>query len=97
VTLTAGVKKRFTGSENGMMSNHVPLCASCNGESTVIDSRPATFNGTNLHGIRRRRMCLDCDERWTTYELRVSDLKAVKSAAKGARELGKALQVLADT
>lgn len=33
-------------------------------DSKVIDSRPTEDNGT----IRRRRSCLDCGKRFTTYE-----------------------------
>ena len=34
-------------------------------DSKVIDSRPADDGGT----IRRRRECLDCQKRFTTYEI----------------------------
>ena len=34
-------------------------------ESKVIDSRPAEENTT----IRRRRECIDCNKRFTTYEI----------------------------
>ena len=40
-------------------------CPFCNAEDTkVIDSRPADDNGA----IRRRRQCLVCKKRFTTYE-----------------------------
>ncbi|MFI3212474.1 MAG: transcriptional regulator NrdR [Eubacteriales bacterium] len=40
-------------------------CPFCSHESTrVIDSRPAEENNT----IRRRRVCDECDKRFTTYE-----------------------------
>ena len=40
-------------------------CPSCgNLESKVVDSRPSE-DGT---AIRRRRECLDCGRRFTTYE-----------------------------
>ena len=42
-------------------------CTKCAGESRVIDSRGATFHGDNV--VRRRRFCLGCGHRWTTYEL----------------------------
>lgn len=41
-------------------------CAYCGyGESKVIDSRPAEEGAT----IRRRRECLSCQKRFTTYEI----------------------------
>lgn len=41
-------------------------CPYCNyGESKVIDSRPAEEGAT----IRRRRECLSCQKRFTTYEI----------------------------
>mgnify|MGYP004609990439 FL=1 len=41
-------------------------CPFCNyGESKVIDSRPAEEGAT----IRRRRECLSCQRRFTTYEI----------------------------
>ncbi len=40
-------------------------CPFCNHENTrVIDSRPAEDNNS----IRRRRVCDECDKRFTTYE-----------------------------
>lgn len=40
-------------------------CPFCNHENTrVIDSRPADENNS----IRRRRVCDDCNKRFTTYE-----------------------------
>lgn len=41
-------------------------CPYCNyGESKVVDSRPSEDNGK----IRRRRECLKCGKRFTTYEI----------------------------
>ena len=37
-------------------------CPKCDGETAVIDSRPDDT------GIRRRRVCLDCEYRFTTRE-----------------------------
>ncbi|MGI6716161.1 MAG: transcriptional regulator NrdR [Eubacteriales bacterium] len=42
------------------------LCPACSyGESKVIDSRPSSDGST----IRRRRECLSCHKRFTTYEI----------------------------
>lgn len=51
------------------------MCPFCrNGETTVIDSRSST-----PFVIRRRRKCLNCDRRFTTYEnIEESTLKVVK-------------------
>ena len=40
-----------------------PICGY--GESKVVDSRPADDNAS----IRRRRECLECQKRFTTYEV----------------------------
>ena len=41
-------------------------CPFCSSENTrVIDSRPADDNNS----IRRRRLCDDCNKRFTTYEI----------------------------
>jgi transcriptional repressor NrdR len=51
------------------------MCPFCrNGETTVIDSRASTE-----FSIRRRRKCLSCDRRFTTYEkIEESPLKVIK-------------------
>jgi transcriptional regulator NrdR family protein len=47
-------------------------CLECGGDTKVIDSRPSKNNR-----IRRRRECLFCDKRWTTYES-IVDTKPLK-------------------
>ena len=51
------------------------MCPFCrNGETSVIDSRAST-----AFVIRRRRKCLSCDRRFTTYEkIEESPLKVIK-------------------
>lgn len=45
-------------------------CPNCkNNNIYVLDTRPSSENS-----IRRRRVCLDCDHRWTTYEYSKEDL-----------------------
>jgi transcriptional regulator NrdR family protein len=39
-----------------------PCTCDCGGDSRVVDSRPANDS------IRRRRKCLACGRRWTTWE-----------------------------
>ena len=56
------------------------LCPFCReGETKVIDSR-----ATQEFAIRRRRECLDCTRRFTTYEKIESLLKVIKK--DGTRE-----------
>lgn len=62
--------------------------------TTVIDSRPSK-DGTE---IRRRRECLDCEARWTTYERKegwAHEQAALKAQIAGAYdELGQLLKQL---
>jgi transcriptional repressor NrdR len=56
-----------------------PYCS--NLESRVVDSRPADEGAT----IRRRRECLRCNKRFTTYEI-VERIPIVISKKDGSRE-----------
>ena len=58
------------------------ICSSCKkGETSVVDSRP-TEDGTT---IRRRRQCLACGGRFTTFErIQMRDLTVVKRSGKRA-------------
>jgi transcriptional repressor NrdR len=56
-------------------------CPHCGKSSRVVDSRPVP------QGIRRRRECLSCRRRFTTYEkVVVADLKVIKSRGRLAEE-----------
>lgn len=57
-----------------------PFCGSP--ESKVIDSRPLDENNS----IRRRRECLDCRQRYTTYEI-VEEFHPVVVKKNGTKEL----------
>ncbi len=57
-----------------------PACASA--DSKVIDSRPVDENNS----IRRRRECLECHTRFTTYEI-IDTLNPIVIKKDGAREL----------
>lgn len=49
-------------------------CPKCGGKRfKTIDSRNTDWKGTE-ESIRRRRECLDCGHRFTTYELRADQL-----------------------
>src|SRR5262245_19155784 len=41
-------------------------CPHCGERSAVKDSRPASIGGAST--VKRRRICLACHQRWTTYE-----------------------------
>ena len=56
-----------------------PKCKSI--EDRVIDSRPVN----HCSGIRRRRVCLNCEYRFTTYE-RMEEVPLVVVKSHGARE-----------
>lgn len=47
-------------------------CPECSGDSKVKDGR---LNDKNI--FRRRRECLDCGYKWTTYEIDLVDLDAL--------------------
>ncbi|TNE96614.1 MAG: transcriptional repressor NrdR [Deltaproteobacteria bacterium] len=58
-------------------------CPSCNAEDTkVIDSRLLMEGKT----VRRRRKCLSCEHRFTTYEQFQVQLPAVVKSSDGRRE-----------
>ena len=57
-----------------------PACSSA--DSKVIDSRPVEENNS----IRRRRECLECHTRFTTYEI-IDTLNPIVIKKDGSREL----------
>lgn len=61
------------------MVKQCPKCKSNNIE--MRDTRPS--NGS----IRRRRMCLDCKTRWTTYEVTEEDFKFLQQGGKTRTEI----------
>ena len=49
-------------------------CPSCAfRDSAIYDSRPIR---DAIDGVWRRRRCLDCDHRWTTYERNTAEIHA---------------------
>ncbi|QSQ09750.1 Transcriptional repressor NrdR [Koleobacter methoxysyntrophicus] len=58
-------------------------------ESRVIDSRPAE-EGT---AVRRRRECLDCQQRFTTYE-KIEEVPLIVIKKDGSREIFKREKIL---
>lgn len=51
------------------------LCRECQSKGKCIDSRGAS---THVDGTRRRYECLECGERWSSYEFRVDKVDGVK-------------------
>ena len=51
-------------------------CKECGGDSRIVDKRPA---GEDVY---RRRQCVKCGHRWTTYESReysISQIRTLRS------------------
>ena len=59
-----------------------PECFSVN-NSKVLDSRPCYK--TNLTYIRRRRECLSCEFRFSTYEILAEDLSFLRGTIRKLR------------
>ena len=58
-------------------------------QSKVIDSRPTDEGAV----IRRRRECLDCEQRFTTYE-KIEELPLIVIKKDGRREIFKREKIL---
>lgn len=56
-------------------------CPKCAGELAVKDSRPVD------DGIRRRRVCLSCGHRLTTFEIPQSEMEKVRRVTALIRQL----------
>jgi len=57
-----------------------PFC--CNRNSRVVESRAVVERGM----LRRRRECLGCHERWTTYEVDGDRLSLLEDAMKQKKD-----------
>lgn len=72
------------GGDGGM------TCPKCGGETGVYETRPTTFNR-----FRRRRKCLDCGFRFTTYEeAKNKELDAEAIREKWIAAINKAVEEL---
>ena len=71
----------FYGAASRSIRYHNPMeCPYCHSDDTrVIDSRPAE------EGIRRRRLCERCEQRFTTYE-RLAEVEPMVVKRDGRRE-----------
>lgn len=59
-----------------------PHCGS--GKNGVVDSRPAILGG-NIHTVRRRRKCTDCQKRFTTFEIPAEIIERLDAVANDRR------------
>jgi len=58
-------------------------CIYCNaGKTQVIDSRHTLHRLTTTRSLRRRRRCLLCGRRFTTYEVARGELGSLARAAR---------------
>ena len=71
-----------------MMSN-CPKCGST--ETRVVDSRPRAYNGNPT--MRRRRECISCNERYSTYEFSVEFFNSLEET--GGEKVKKLVRELA--
>jgi len=63
-------------------------CPECNSKKTeVLDSRPRVFGDT----IRRRRICSECDHKFTTYEIKDKYLNKLEHIEKTLKQFRKLL------
>jgi len=68
-------------------------CPNCDGTKIyVMDSRKSKIMG--FDSIRRRKMCVDCKERWTTQEVDVLVFNIWLSERKSATRLKSAVSTL---
>jgi transcriptional regulator NrdR family protein len=59
------------------------VCQQCNeGPLAIVDSRPTTSE-SGLLVIRRRRVCLKCKYRWSTYEISAEDYRRLVAGESG--------------
>lgn len=73
------IRKRIDRGEFGVSGPHCPECD--HDRSAVIDSRPTSTSRDPLKNktTRRRRVCLGCEGRWTTYEVSEAALSLFES------------------
>ena len=58
------------------------LCPVCGGDSKVLDTR----TNENVNSVKRRRECIKCGKRFTTYE-KIEDMPLVVKKKSGRTEL----------
>lgn len=64
------------------MPKSLRMCPQCGGINLyTIETRPVR-SGEKFCYVRRRIVCEDCGERWTTYEVMKEDFDKVKKMEK---------------
>ena len=58
------------GGKRPLKGSRMVPCPSCDGATVVVDAR------SNAGRARRRRACVDCGQRFTTYEMTAAQLEA---------------------
>lgn len=67
-------------------ANSVIPCASCGGGlDAVVDSRPHEVMGMPV--VKRRRRCLACGSRQTTYEVSGAMIEEIEERQKKAKDI----------
>ena len=76
------------------MSGRGIVCPACGtvGETVVKDSRQIEKMGMSVR--HRRRRCLDCDHRWSTFELSEEDFARITDLRDASRAYWKAVHAL---
>lgn len=72
----------------GIASDSARTCT-CGGKSSVIDVRDMAEHGQ----LYRRRACVDCGARWTTYEVRKEWLSGANRIYNAVREVARDMPV----
>lgn len=65
-------------------------CPNCGGKTKVIDSRDSEFASVHKVCWWRRRVCIDCKNRFTTYEILpdvLIDAKIMKRKLQKVRKI----------
>jgi len=60
------------------------ICPNCRGSKIKPLETRASGGGINSP-LRRRRACLDCNHRWTTYEISAETYEAMQQLRENAR------------
>jgi len=70
------------------MPYDIETCDKCDGFSHVTDSRPSA------DGRIRRRECIKCGHRWSTFEIRLTEYQKLRTPLKAGVKIEQAIQDL---
>lgn len=80
----------FQAALGGTSSSTGVKCPACDSLSEVLETRPTTG------GVRRRRKCLTCETRFSTYELNVDEIDFKLRRLEYLEKQFVKIQILAD-